>query len=259
MRRTLMASISVLGLVGVLAVAGATVRAADGERTLDPKGPACARNLVFGAGATLFNTCLSNEGNVVQFIFSGADQFIGYEGYQVCSPTGIYYDLGNQGASGWGPATVVQPTPGKLPITITRNSLDGHWNLKQTYAKDTVEDDFTITMTLKNIGGPVGAPVYLGRWNDFDNDGTVSQDDGIVTTDSIQTRGIGLRGVSLQAVTRTTAHFALLGNWPTGAANCTAGSVASLINADLAGHVEYNLGGFNAGQAKTVKFSYARK
>ncbi len=264
MRRTLTTSIAILGLLGVFAIAGTTVRAADDRPAADGKGAACnpALNLVFGAGANQFNTCLSSEGNVVNFVFSGTDQFIGFEGYQVCAP-GIgltYFDLGAQGQSGWGAAAIVQPKgPGTLPITITRNTTDGHWNLKQTYAKDTVEDDFTITMTLKNTGGPVGAPVYLGRWNDFDNDATFGADDGIVTTDSIQTRGAGLRGVSLQAITRTTAHFALLGVYPTGAGNCTAGGVGSLLNTDLAGHVEYNLGGFNAGQVKTVKFTYARK
>ncbi len=262
MRRRMMISMTMVGLLGVFAVAGASLQAADGDRSNDSKTGACnpALNLAFGAGANQFNACLSTEGNVATFLFSGTDQFIGWEGYQVCGGGVNYFDTGNGGASGWGAATVVQPKgAGTLPITITRNTLDGHWNLKQTYAKDTVEDDFTITMTLKNTGGPVGAPVYMGRWNDFDNDGSFGSDDGIVTTDSVQTRGSGLRGVSLQAITRATAHFALVGGFPTGLGNCVAGGTAAILNADLSGHVEYNLGGFNAGQVKTVKFTYARK
>jgi hypothetical protein len=195
MRQHVIRSISILALTGVF-VSTSIVAAQERDASADPKTGVCNANLRLtnGAGATQFNVCLSNEGNLAEFIFSGANQTIGYEGYQVCSPVGTYSDLGSQGASGWGAPTVVQTNgPGKLPITITRTTTDGQWQLKLTHAKDNTENDFTITMALKNLGGPVGAPVYIGRWSDFDNDGTFGNDDGIVTTDSIQTRGSGLR------------------------------------------------------------------
>jgi hypothetical protein len=216
-----------------------------------------------------FNVCLSTEGNVVNFVFTNnpagtpLDHHRGLDGYQLCSAVGEYWDMGARGAVGFSAATFTQTGgPGTLPIVITRNTEDGRWQLKQQYAKDNTEGDFTITMTLKNLGTAVASPVYLGRWTDLSLNASPDGDNGDNTLDSlVATSNTGDRnGETLQAVTRATTHFTGIGLFPFGILNsCTQTGNGPLTDADLSGHVVYNLGGFTAGQSKTVKFAYSRK
>jgi hypothetical protein len=228
-------------------------------------------NLVYNPSgvANDFNVCLSTEGNVVNFVFTDnpagtpVDHHGGLDGYQLCSPVGDYWDMGSRGSIGFSAATFTQANgPGTLPIVITRTTDDGRWELKQQYAKDNTEGDFTITMTLKNLGIAVASPVYLGRWTDLRMNNSPDADNGDNTRDSlVAVSAVGDRnGETLQAVTRATTHFAGIGVFPFGILNsCAQTGDGPLTNADLSGHVVYNLGGFTAGQSKSVKFAYARK
>ncbi len=188
------------------------------------------------------------------------DNFLGWEGYQLCTPLGNYADMGNGGQSGWGAAIVAQPNgPHTLPITITRNTVDGHWSLKQTYAKDNTEGDFTITMALKKLLSPMSTPIFLGRWSDFNMDGTVGADYIDRTGSSVWARGTGGRGATLTATSFATDHWTGVGLFPFAITSCVASAGGPIANADVAGHAVYLLNDFKAGQTQTVKFTYARK
>ena len=86
--------------------------------------------------------------------------------------------------SGLGSSVIQQPTAGKFPVTMTRKTIDGKFELKQVWAKpDFAEKEITVTMTVKNISGAAIADVYLSRHGDFDV-GTTASNHGAKTLDS---------------------------------------------------------------------------
>jgi len=259
MRRLVIHAASCLALISALMLSRpATVHAG---RTCNPN-----LNLVYGTNInTQFDVCLSSEGNVVRFAFYGGDNVVANatwkEGYLLWVNGGTcYWDIGDQSGypfGSWAAASVLQPNgPGKLPITITRSTTDGHWRLTQTYAKDNVEGDFTTTMALKNTGEYVDGGVFLSRWNAFDLDEDTGGQSAVASADSIE--AAGFRGVALQIMSRTIWHNVRL-SAGTGWTCSTSGGSQAVVNQDLSGQISYNLGGFATGQTKTVKFMYSRK
>ena len=263
MRRTICsAAFAMVAALGLFA-ASQPLSAQDQERQpLDDRTTACNRVDNFGAGATQFNVCLSNEGNVTEIDapagFSQAD--LPEEGYQLCTVGADYRDFGALGNNGWLAASVVQPTPGSIVgLVVTRKTTDNQWQLKQTFGKSNAKREITITMALKKLNSPIGGPVYLERWNGFnlDNDflsGSIHDQ----TANSVTGRRI--RGLSLTALTFGTTHFNAVGtNFNFGAQPgvCNAVSAASpTAFVDGAGYVTYSLPGFNTGETRTVKFAY---
>ena len=269
-------------IVAALIVSGvAQIAARDGQQQREEetnKTGACAANLTFntGAGTTAFNICLSNEGNLVRYTApAGFEHFQGYEGYQICAPGGAnYYDAGSGGQSvapyNFNAAIVNQPNgPNKFPVTITRTTADGLWQLTQKFAMDKVEQDVAITMTLKRLVSPIGAPVYLGRWTDMNTDNDLGDEVVDSSADSLWYRDLDANpvhhGMVLTALTYTAVganRFVSVGGYPYGRGNCgtAAGAQATPLATagDRAGNVVYNLGGFNSNQSKTVKFNYQR-
>jgi hypothetical protein len=268
-------------VMAALMVSGVTQLAARSEQQRDgdvaSKSGACNPALTFntGAGVTAYNICLSSEGNVVNYVApAGFNHMIGYEGYQICAPGGAnYYDAGNSGSSvapfHWNAAAVNQPNgPGKFPVTITRQTADGLWLLTQKFAMDKKEQDLAITMTLKRLVSPIGAPVYLGRWSDLNTDNDIGDEIVDKSDDSIWHRD-GNANPTHHAMVLTaltyggvgTTRFTSVGGYPYGRGTCGLGAGAVATPAgpgDYAGNVVYNLGGFNTNQAKTVVFNWQR-
>ena len=239
------------------------------ESVAGMEGP-CQAALTFtypaiGTGPREFNVCLSNEGNIMQFEAPGGFVHIGAaDGYILCTPEGTYWDLGPASASGFGPPTVSQPKgPHTLPVTITRTTTDGTWELKQVFIKDNNEQDVSISTYLKRLASPVADPVYIARYVDAHVDGTQGGDFGDHSKDSVwfrETRALTLTGQYLGPVVFTAVGPAPLvfSGGPT--PNCRPASAAGPVGpGDLAGVVTHELSNFKTNQSRSVRFAYQRK
>src|SRR5215471_12933147 len=113
-----------------------------------------------GIGNAYLNVCITDNGNISWFESpQGYVHLQQREGYAVCSSVNHPYDTvhgfdANIAADGWGTSTVSQPNgAGKFPLIITRKSLDGVIQLKQTFTESTTERGVNVKMDLKNISG----------------------------------------------------------------------------------------------------------
>src|SRR5215218_7107074 len=105
-----------------------------------------------GSGANFLGVKVSNHGNLLSFESPAGQEavFQGREGYAICTTGGSTHNGNDTGdvEVGFGAPTFVQPTAGKFPLTVTRNTTDGKFQLKQVWAKpDAIEKDVTVTMT----------------------------------------------------------------------------------------------------------------
>jgi hypothetical protein len=216
--------------------------------------------------------CFSEHGNVSQFTSPAGFEHIrrGYvgEGYALCNSSGINgWDAGNDEA-GFGASTVSQPNgTNTLPLTITRNTTDGFFQLEQKFSRDTAEKDVTITMKLINVSRSSIDGVQLVRYFDGDIDNDNADDRYAQTTDSVwgweDTEGHGLM---LTALSFDIEHFMAaepFSSWTPlnsgSATHCDIGGVTTPTNpGDFVGAVIYSLETIAAGKSKTVKVLYRR-
>jgi hypothetical protein len=228
-----------------------------------------------GSGANFLGVKVSDHGNLMSFespqgkenVFSNA------EGYAVCSNfvnTIHGHDTGSVEA-GFGVPTFSQPTAGKFPLTVTRKTTDGKFQLKQVWNKpDPVEKDVTVTMTLTNLSSSTINNVFVSRSGDFDV-GATSQNQGARTSDtawqwndpSTNSTSRLSGGVMLTAATFGAVHDTFVeprADWAGGTReSCFARSpdmTTPTSVQDLAMRAYYALFDLDAGQSKTVKFEY---
>jgi hypothetical protein len=246
-----------------------------------PAGSVCdenTKNFTFGSGVNFFNFCLSDEGTIGRFTSpAGPSSHISlYEGYVACG-TGAAnaHTVGGSEVSdsGWGPESISQPGgPNTLPITITRNSTDGKFQLAQTFEWNTAEKEVLITMILKNISGASITNVRLSRYynshvsdglfddiHDRDSDSTWATDPGA---------GAGHHTVMLTALTFSQTHTAFVekfDDWNPGgggaqtATKCTAiAQPVPTAPGNYIGRITYVIGTLSAGASKTVQVVYRR-
>jgi len=243
-----------------------------GESDISVQSTVVKASFVGGSGANFLGVRVSDHGNLRSFESpAGQEQvFDGNEGYAVCSAGGVTVHGHDTGSveGGFGAPTFVQPTAGAFPLTVTRNTTDGKFQLKQVWNRpDAVEKDVTVTMTLTNRSSATITGVLLSRSGDFDI-GNSSTDRGANTGDSVwqwddvSTGDPG--GLMLSALTFGTSHTPRVeggGAWTSGSRlHCLAPSVTTPTDpaGDFAMRMAYDLGAFNAGQSKTVKYVYGR-
>src|SRR5262249_11533961 len=78
---------------------------------------------------------------------------------------------------GWGEPSVSQPSgAGTLPLVITRTSLDGRVQLKQTFTRNAAERGVDVKMDVKNLSAATLPSVLLDRYFDADMAGTAADD-----------------------------------------------------------------------------------
>ena len=143
-----------------------------------------------GSGLTLVKVCITNNGNVSYFESpAGYVHLNGREGYAVCTQDDQQnwivhgFDV-NFAADGWGSSTVSQPKgPGTFPLIVTRQTLDGLLQLKQTFNANWKERGMDVKMDVKNTSGSVMSYIRLTRSADVDISG-VSQNTFEMTDDS---------------------------------------------------------------------------
>ena len=240
-----------------------------------PDNTACGagKTFTFGAGLNFFTFCLSDHGNILQLQSPVNFRHITVrEGYVVCGTgAATAFDAGDT-EGGWGTANISQPGGANtLPVTITRNSTDGKFELKQTFDWNPAQKEITITMVLKNLSASSISNVKLARHFDADLSSSLSTSDGgddiyNRDTDSVWGKdngaGVGHHGVALTAlsfaISRSTA-VETFGDYVNTRSTCTpiAASVPTAPG-DFTGRLTYNLSTLAAGTSRTVKVIYRR-
>ncbi len=235
-----------------------------------------------GSGANFLGVKVSDHGNLISFESPvGQNALSVGEGYALCSNSGATvhgYDSGSIGSptrvpeSGFGTATFSQPTAGAFPLTVTRKTTDGKFQLTQVWAKpDATEKDVTVTMTVKNLSSSTINNVFLSRGGDYDL-GSTTNDWGALTGDSAfqwddRIGGIDspATGMQLTALTFATSHgpdIDTFSQWDESRrSHCddfTELTPTTTGTRDLAMRVVYKLGNLSAQQSKTVKYEYGR-
>ena len=227
-----------------------------------------------GTGANRLSVKVSDHGNLASFESPAGQEavFGGNEGYVLCTGDGATVHGHDTGSveGGFGTPTFSQPNgAGTFPLTVTRNTTGGAFELKQVWAKpDATEKDVTVTMTLKNLSSAALSGVTLVRTGDFDV-GTSATDRGAATNDSVwqwddvRATDSPPVGLMLTALTFGTSHAGRMdvqSFWvESGRRNCYGTSDNTpTAEGDYAMRMIYLLGNLSAGQSKTVKFSYGR-
>jgi hypothetical protein len=261
------------------AVAQSEQASASVKKSNSPAGNVCNpdKTFTFSSGSALFQFCLSDEGTIGELISPAGYQHISnFEGYVACGTGAMNaYSVGGPqlAESGWGPASTSQPGgPHTLPVTITRNSTDGKFQLAQTFEWSTAEKEVLITMTLKNISAASLTSVRLSRY--FSAHVSIDSDDDIFDRDTDSTwgtdpgAGAGHHTVMLTALTFALTHTAFVekngdwnvkGNGAQTATKCTAiAQSVPTAPGNFVGRITYVLGTLSAGASKSVQLVYRR-
>jgi hypothetical protein len=139
----------------------------------------CAVIFSSGTGANLTKFCVTVNGNIPQFSIGGNEMiYVGQvgEGYGLCDATAStrYYDYAYTDSGNWLPPTLTQS--GNI-VTVTRETSDGIWQLKQTItaiaATAALPGSAKIAMALKNLSATTRS-VALLRFADVDADGKIT-------------------------------------------------------------------------------------
>jgi|ERR1019366_8747627 hypothetical protein len=135
----------------------------------------CYSTFTFGSGQTLFNFCVTGNGNVTQLTSPAGYEHIGLgligEGYGLCdyAAQARYFDYADFGDSGnWGSPTVSQPNGANtFPFSIVRSTADGLFTLTQAFTRNTTERIVVVKTTIKN-NSPITKQLVLVRFADID-------------------------------------------------------------------------------------------
>ena len=124
-----------------------------------------------GSGSTFLKVCINENGNISWLESpAGAVHLKTREGYAICSFDGSTtlhgFDVGSA-AVGWG-----APIVSANKRIITRTSLDGMIELKQTFTVLPAVTGVDVRMEIKNLSPIVLAELIVHRYFDADVDGT---------------------------------------------------------------------------------------
>ncbi len=224
---------------------------------------------------------ISDHGNVINFESpAGFDHLLGgtnLEGYVLCyTPAGgaptAATDLSDWSEIGFGAPTSTSTSP--TGAVIVRETTDGVLRLRQQFVFRGVEKRLFIQNTIKNLTSGTVSDITFRRVADFDIDVAGSaawasfSDNWFsrTTRDSVTawnlpedaaTAGSEAHALTLRAMRggQDRAANALDG---TAFDGCTATSVATPVQMDGLGSIDFDLGGLPPGQAKSVKVDYVR-
>jgi hypothetical protein len=259
-RRWLALGAAVLLSVGVMTVAGARPQGQQ-QPTITSRSLTQQSCFQSGSGATFFRPCVSIHGNVFSLQAPSGFEHINIatdlEGYGICSNLGYVYDAGFSEA-GFGAQTITQPGGANtLPLTIARTG--GGFRVTQTYARDTTQREFNITMAVKNITASSITNVKIARFFDGDVDNSTAN---IYDSSADGVWGRNVHGLALQSVSLATTHAVAIEQFGQLTAGL-AGGVCNIptnpgptVSGDYAGVSYYSFSSIAAGATKTVKFTY---
>lgn len=241
---------------------------------------ACHTTVVFGSGADKFKICITEHGNLFDLESpagfehatpNAIDSSFG-DGYMLCSTGGNHgFDVGSV-EGGWGAPAIIQPGgPNTLPLTVTRTTIDGKFQLKQTFEWAKTRKEMIVTMALKNVTASSIKGVQLARY--FEGNLSHEPDDDILDagTDSVRGREsrskAGHQGLMLTALSFNQPHKAVaerFENWTPVSMEGTARRCTpfpQLTPTNPEGFVErltFNLGTIKARASKKISVLYKR-
>jgi hypothetical protein len=217
-----------------------------------------------GSGQTFLKVCITENGNISWLESpAGARHITTREGYAVCTYDAAYtvhgFDV-NMAAEGWGPSIVSENKR-----IITRTSLDGLIELKQTFTVVPAERGVDVKMELKNLSPATLQGLMLARYFDGDIDGQIVNEYSH-TGETIW--GKSSRGLLLTAAPLASAYTYLVSapysDWnPVGtskqlARGCEVSLAPSGVTGDYAGGLIATLGAVKPGKSKSVTLHYKR-
>jgi hypothetical protein len=236
-----------------------------------------------GTGGTFLKICITDNGNI-----SWIESPAGYvhlqnrEGYAVCSggvpgngATVHGFDA-NIAAAGWGSPTASQPNgAGTLPLIITRKSMDGVIQLKQTFTLNAPEREVNVKMDVKNTSAGILDSVYLSRYYDGDIDGQITNlydrnQEAVWARGQYNNTAHGLMlnaapaaNISFRASGTEYMYWDPYGSGPQYARGCDWDNAYSPATGDFVGILQVDLTPptaalLNPGQTKTVTIHYRR-
>ena len=233
-----------------------------------------------GSGWTLVKVCITDNGNVSYFESpAGFIHLNGREGYAVCTDTGNSnwqvngFDV-NYASNGWGLSSISQPGgAGTFPLIITRQTLDGLYQLKQTFTPNWSERGIDVKIELTNLSGSVIPSIRVTRSADIDAAGVSSPNVFQMTNDSALGMGVSVNpknyflglmltagsGASGQgwAWNSTYSEWNPWGNGSQYARGCIAGRAFGGTG-DYVSGFHWNVFWLNPGQTKSATFRYRR-
>ena len=204
------------------------------------------------SAAAAFTVCISNHGNLHNLVSPAGAEHVagGYgEGYHLCYAGGRYYDLGF-GEEGWNAPIVISATTSK--VVLERTTTDNRFTLTQTWTRDLVERDVTVTNVLKANIASNG--VLFIRYLDVNANGDATDD-----AEDYSRFGYYIRDVD--AVTGTDVSRSSDSVWVgTFSGTCAPIDVQptpeGATGDDRLGMIRYNGGNMAAGSKKTWKVTY---
>jgi hypothetical protein len=230
-----------------------------------------------GSFDNFLKICVSERGTISHFESpQGHVHINGREGYVACADNNPKVAVGFDAfvaEAGWGAPSVSQPNgAGTFPMIISRSSVDGRLQLKQTFTANAAELGMDIKMDVKNISAALVRGVQVDRYFDGDIDGTASNDSWRVSSE----RSVwGFRNLesmlalSIKGLAPALPHAGFgpaaefFSEWnPTGtfqaARTCSPFNHPGFDLRDGVGRMQAFLGDINPGQTKSVTFRYRR-
>ena len=214
-------------VLGMLLTSAALGQQLQQRMAQQPPAPAaatdCFATFTSGAGATAFNFCVTQNGNVLRLESpAGAEHIrvgVFMEGYTICDHTlGLrYWDLGAFVPNGdFQTPIIVQPNgPNTFPLSITRITWDSFYTLKQTFSRNVQDRAVIVTMALSNNDITLTGPRSVSFWRaaDFDVDGDMSNWGGATKDSAFAWNNVaglspGGRGAALSTQSLALAHTA---------------------------------------------------
>lgn len=130
------------------------------KERLELESTTCLSTQTSGAGEKLFETCVTESGNVAKFVTPNNVDHLNIDGYAICDDAhGGLFGAVAYNALG----TDVDfsfPTVHSSTSNV-RKTADGRYTLTQSFSRDLTERQLLITMTLKNNGLGSVTGVYL--------------------------------------------------------------------------------------------------
>jgi hypothetical protein len=263
----------------LLVAAGLSPRAVHAQRLnesaggIEPLNTQCLDTFASGSGDEKFRICISKHGNLMRLESPAGVEHIrngGFlEGYFLCTDataTEVGFDIG-LAEDGFDEGTVSQPGgAGTLPMIVTRNSLDGRFQLIQTFTWDPANLRVKIEVQITNVSGVKQFDVDLRRIVDLDIGAIVTGHftnnwgeslESVFAWNDVGTGTLAPQGVSLTATSPKTPHFTQVVNF--GDVGCVSTSAEPTpTTGDFVGIVTYNIGNIPANKTKTVSYVYER-
>ena len=116
-----------------------------------------------GTGQAYFKTCTTSWGTLSEITSPfGQSDMLRLDGYALCGGESAYVEGGFGSSIGFGTPTTSTPT------SNVRKTLDGKFQVTQTFLRDAVAKEITITVTIRNISPAVIFNVQFSRFFDAD-------------------------------------------------------------------------------------------